>query len=274
VVVRGSLAAWRKDRHFWGRFRLRSHCGRSPLLCPLWFIRTSPLRPRHVHFKLKSRHTPCRHRCRLPDRERSNKRLEDPRRTVDACPGLSAWPKIPPYFFLSLVIPGRLVDFFAESVASKLLGFVPASHGTHPKTAMLQRDGSSIFASADCNNVRAAVHIWPRLIEIARAKSRKDLSRPRLPARTRRRYISYRRTERSVPDGGLTSCRTSFALHVFGRTDRLKQSPVPTPGTSMLVRGRKMKCVTYADTLGSHRLVANATEVSNTSTAGGGWARG
>ena len=120
----------------------------------------------------------------------------------------------------------------------------------------------------------AAVHIWPRLIEIARAKSRKDLSRPRLPARTRRRYISYRRTERSVPDGGLTSCRTSFALHVFGRTDRLKQSPVPTPGTSMLVRGRKMKCVTYADTLGSHRLVANATEVSNTSTAGGGWARG
>ena len=133
---------------------------------------------------------------------------------------------------------------------------------------MLQRDGSSIFASAD-NNVRAAVHIWPRLIEIARAKSRKDLSRPRLPARTRRRYISYRRTERSVPDGGLTSCRTSFALHVFGRTDRLKQSPVPTPGTSMLVRGWKMKCVTYADTLGSHRLVANATEVSNTSTAGG-----
>src|SRR4029078_8719388 len=115
---------------------------------------------------------------------------------------------------------------------------------------------------------------WPRLIEIARAKSRKDLSRPRLPARTRRRYISYRRTERSVPDGGLTSCRTSFALHVFGRTDRLKQSPVPTPGTSMLVRGWKMKCVTYADTLGSHRLVANATEVSNTSAAGGGWARG
>ena len=91
---------------------------------------------------------------------------------------------------------------------------------------MLQRDGSSIFASADCNNVRAAVHIWPRLIEIARAKSRKDLSRPRLPARTRRRYISYRRTERSVPDGGLTSCRTSFALHVFG-TDRLKQSHGP-----------------------------------------------
>jgi len=209
VVVRGSLAAWRKDRHFWGRFRLRSHCGRSPLLCPLWFIRTSPLRPRHVHFKLKSRHTPCRHRCRLPDRERSNKRLEDPRRTVDACPGLSAWPKIPPYFFLSLVISGRLVDFFAESVASKLLGFVPASHGTHPKTAMLQRDGSSIFASAD-NNVRAAVHIWPRLIEIARAKSRKDLSRPRLPARTRRRYISYRRTERSVPDG-----RTDILSNIF-----------------------------------------------------------
>jgi hypothetical protein len=105
-------------------------------------------------------------------------------------------------------------------------------------------------------------------------KVEKICRRPRLPARTRRRYSFYRRTERSVPDGGLTSCRTSFALHVFGRTDRLKQSPVPTPGTSMLVRGRKMKCVTYADTLGSHRLVANATEVSNTSTAGGGWARG
>jgi hypothetical protein len=45
-----------------------------------------------------------------------------------------------------------------------------------------------------------------------------------------------------VPDGGLTSCRTC------------KQSPVPTPGTLMLVRGRKMKCVTYADTPGSRRL--------------------
>src|SRR4029078_7394032 len=206
------------------KIRLRSHGGRIPLLCPLWVIRTSPLRPRHGHFKLKSRHTQCRHRCRLPDRERSNKRLEDPR-------------------------PIQKLQGYREMGPA----YLPGSTAI---TCLPQ-----FISGRDLSRSRV-----PKVEKICR--------RPRLPARTRRRYISYRRTERSVPDGGLTSCRTSFALHVFGRTDRLKQSPVPTRGTWMLVVGRKMTCVTYADTLGSHRLVANATEVSNTSTAGGGWARG
>src|SRR5262249_29371297 len=124
-------------------------------------------------------------------------------------------PKIPPYFFFLLVIPGRLVDLFAESVASKLLGFVPASHGTHPKTAMLQRDRSSIFASADCNK-RACRSSYLAATYRDRACQRS------------KRFVAVRvcqheravdiflitRTERSVPDSGLTSCRTSFALHV------------------------------------------------------------
>jgi|SRR6185437_146731 len=41
-------------------------------------------------------------------------------------------------------------------------------------------------------------------------KVEKICRRPRLPARTRRRYISYRRTERSVPDG-----RTDILSNIF-----------------------------------------------------------
>ena len=55
---------------------------------------------------------------------------------------LQLGPKIPPYL-------GRLVDLFAESVASELLGFIPAGHGTHPKLQR-SREGVGKHSSQVC----------------------------------------------------------------------------------------------------------------------------